>query len=186
MRITPLDIRKQTFTKAFRGLDPDQVAAFLEQVANEFEALVQSTDETATKLKVFEGELDHYRRIEKTLNETLLTAQRATDEARVNAQKEAELIIKDAQLRAGRYEHDARKRVYTLEAELITLKSQRDSFFARFRAMLKTQMGLLDTISEDLGSKKAMARAMAEEETLEDVGPSSTIDVIGDGLVNDR
>jgi cell division initiation protein len=186
MRITPLDIRKQPFRKTFQGFDPDQVNSFLEMVAGEFETIIRQNDELATKLTVSEQELEHYKKIEKNLSETLLTAQRATDEARVNAQKESELIIKDAQIRASRYEDEARNRVHTLEGELVTLKNQRDSFLARFRAMLKTQLELLNTISEDLGGKRQYGPkgAMGDDDTLAEVAPS--LDVIGDGINGDH
>jgi cell division initiation protein len=161
MSITPLDIRKMSFRRTLRGFDSEQVFSFLETVAHEFEAMVRQRDDLATQLKSTEQRLEQYTKIEKMLSETLLTAQKATDEARTNAQKEAELIIKDAQIRAGRYEDDARRRVHDLEAELVTLKNQRDSFLARFHAMLRTQLELLNTISEDLGK--------GEEETLAEV-----------------
>jgi cell division initiation protein len=150
MAITPLDIRKQVFRKTMRGFDADQVNSFLEHMATEFQTLKQRADDTATQLKSCEQRLDVYVKIEKTLNETLLTAQRATDEARVNAQKEAELILKDAHVRAARYEDEARRRVEALEGDIIALRSQRDSFLARFKAMLRTQLELLGSISEDL------------------------------------
>jgi cell division initiation protein len=187
MRITPLDIRKQPFRMTFRGFDPDQVTSFLQMIAGEFEALIRSSDELATKAKICEQDLEHYRKIEKTLNEALLSTQRATDEARVNAQKESELIIKDAQLRAARAEDEARNRVHTLESEIVSLKNQRDSFLARFRAMLKTQLELLTTISEDLG-KKAPAgktKGASDEETMAEVAPQSNVDIIGDGIGDD-
>jgi cell division initiation protein len=150
MQITPLDIRKHPFRKTFKGFDPDQVNSFLNMVADEYEKLIRSSNELATQLKSCEQKVEQYTRIEKTLNETLLTAQRASDEARVNAQKEAELILKDAQLRATRYEDEARRRVDKIDSDLVALRNQRDSFLARFKAMLRTQLDLLTTINEDL------------------------------------
>ena len=150
MRLTPLDIRKQPFRKTLWGFDSDEVNSFLEMVAGEFEAIIKQDNELQTQVKNLEQNLAHYVKIEKTLNDTMLMAQRTTDEARLNAQKEAELILKDAQIRAGRYEDDSRLRVHELESEIVTLKTQRDSFLARFRAMLKTQLELLAVISDDL------------------------------------
>ena len=150
MRITPLDIRKQPFRKTMWGFDPDEVNSFLEMVAGEFESIIRQDNELQTQVKNLDQKLEHYVKIEKTLNDTLLTAQRATDDARLNAQKEAELILKDAQIRAGRYEDESRRRVHELESELVSLKNQRDSFFARFRSMLKTQLELLAVIGDDL------------------------------------
>jgi cell division initiation protein len=174
MRITPLDIRKQPFRKTMRGFDPDEVNSFLEMVASEFESIIKQDNEVQSQVKNLEQKLDHYMKIEKTLNDTLLTAQKATDEARLNAQKEAELILKDAQIRAGRYEDDTRRRVHELESELVSLKNQRDSFLARFRSMLKTQLELLAVISDDLKggprhSLKSSIETIDEEETMDEI-----------------
>jgi cell division initiation protein len=155
MRITPLDIRKQPFRKKLMGFDPDEVNSFLEMVASEFEAINRRHDELLTQLKQCQTQLEQYTRIEKTLNETLITAQRATDEARLNAQKESELILKDAQIRADRYEEESRRRVHELEADLMTLKTQRESFLTRFKSMLRDQLALLDVINDSLGSENA-------------------------------
>jgi cell division initiation protein len=174
MRITPLEIRKQPFRKTMRGFDPDQVNTFLEMVAGEFETIIKQDNDVQSTVRNLEQKLDQYVKIEKTLNDTLLTAQRATDEAKINAQKEAELIMKDAQIRAGRYEDETRRRVHELESELVSLKNQRDSFLARFRSMLKTQLELLAVISDDLkGSPrhtlKSSIETIDEEETMDEI-----------------
>jgi cell division initiation protein len=174
MRITPLDIRKQPFRKKMFGFDPDEVNSFLEMIASEFETIISQNNETMTNNKLMQQKLEEYTKIEKTLNETLLTAQKATDDSRHNAQKEAELIIKDAQIRAGRYEDESRRRVHELESELVSLKNQRDSFLARFRAMLKTQLDLLGIISDDLKGPpsddiKSAIEAIGDEETMAEV-----------------
>jgi len=174
MHISPLDIRKQRFRKTVMGFDPDQVNSFLEMVAGEFEALNRKTVELSSQLKLVEQKLEDYVKIEKNLNDTLLTAQRSTDEARMNAQKEAELILKDAQIRADRYEDESRNRVHKLEAEMLSLKAQRDSFLARFRSMLRDQLTLLEVISDDLiaGSQKDKRRGASDEDETMDEVPS--------------
>jgi cell division initiation protein len=180
MRITPLDIRKQPFRKTMWGVDPDEVNSFLEMVASEFEAIIKLDNDLQAQVKNLETKLEHFVKIEKTLNDTLLTAQRATDETRTNAQKEAELILKDAQIRAGRYEDDSRRRVHELESEIVSLKNQRDSFLARFRSMLKTQIELLAVISDDLRSGprtdfKSSIESINEDETTDDIPPQPNI-----------
>jgi len=180
MRITPLEIRKQPFRKKIHGFDPDEVNSFLEMVASEFESIISQNNDMMTQIKNIQQRLDDYVKIEKTLNETLLTAQKATDDARHNAQREAELIIKDAQIRAGRYEDESRRRVHELESELVSLKNQRDSFLARFRSMLKTQLELVGIISDDLKGLqtedfKATIEGIGEEETMAEVPPQPNI-----------
>lgn len=149
--ITPLDIRKQPFPRAaFRGFDPDAVNSFLGQVADEYEVFLRQHNELATQVKSLEQQLEKYTKIERVLNETLMTAQEMSDTARVNAQKEAELIIKEAQIRAERYMADAQRKVDTLVSESSSIRNQRDSFLARFKSMLSTQLSLLEVISGDL------------------------------------
>jgi cell division initiation protein len=179
MHLTPLDIRKMPFRKTMRGFDPDQVDKFLEQVSNDYEKIIRENDEFATRIKHLEERLEVYVKIERTLNDTLLTAQRATDEARLNAQKEAELILRDAQIRAGRYEDESRRRVHELESEIVSLKNQRDSFLSRFRAMLKTQLELLGVISDDLrggtsGDRKSTIETI-DEETMDEIPPQPNL-----------
>jgi cell division initiation protein len=173
MRITPLDIRKQPFRKTLMGFDPDEVSSFLNMVAGEFESLIRAHDELSTQVKSLQVRLEHYEKIEQTLNETLITAQRATDEAKLNAQKEAELIIKDAQIRSDRYEDQARERVNKLDAELQSLKAQRDSFLVRFQSMLRDQLALLGVIRGDIDATEQEDEVAIDEveETMDEVPP---------------
>jgi cell division initiation protein len=150
MRITPLDIRKQPFRRAMRGFDADAVNSFLEMVANEFEGLIHQNSEYATSLKLLEEKCEGYAKIERTLNETLLTAQRVLDDTRRNAQKEAELIIKEATVRAGQQENEIRQRIMQIENDVASIRNQRDTFLARFKGLLTTQLNLLGAISGDL------------------------------------
>jgi len=150
MRITPLDIRKQPFRRALRGFDSDAVNSFLEMVANEFEALNRLNGEHASRVKQLEEKVEGYAKIERTLNETLLTAQKLGDDVRSNAQKEADLIIREATARAGQEENEIRRRIMKLENDLASLKNQRDTFLERFKGLLTTQLNLLGTISGDL------------------------------------
>jgi cell division initiation protein len=151
MRITPLDIRKQPFRRAMRGFDADAVNSFLEMVAGEFEELIRQNSGYASRVKQLEEKCESYAKIERTLNETLLTAQKLADDSRVNSQKEADLIIREATARAGQEENEIRRRVMQLENDLASLKNQRDTFLERFKGLLTTQLNLLGTMSGDLG-----------------------------------
>lgn len=155
MQITPLEIRKFNFRKkTFNGIDPDHLDSFLEQIANQVETQNRENMVLSTKNKEIQKQLEHYEKIDQTLSETLLTAQRATDEARANAQKEAELIIKDAQIRADRYEAESRERVHQLESELRALIAQKESFISRFRSFLTDQIKYLDVMAKNLNDSE--------------------------------
>ncbi|MDR3012432.1 MAG: DivIVA domain-containing protein [Chitinispirillales bacterium] len=150
MRITPLDIRKQPFKQTLRGYDPYAVRAFLEELAKQDEELIRQNNEFATEIKGLRQELEKYKNIERMLNETLMTAQRLSDDARASAQTEAKQIIAAAQINADRLEIESRHTVNQLSGEIISIRNQRDSFLARFKTMLTTQLNLLEVISGDL------------------------------------
>ena len=146
MKITPLDLRKQEFKKAFRGYDAEEVDAFLEIVAAEFEQISKENASLREKIESLGTTLSEYRNLEKTLQDTLLTAQRATEAARTNAQREADLIVRDAQIRAERIVDQARAQLNEIRQTIANLKMQRDSFLARLKALLNSQIELLETL----------------------------------------
>ncbi len=151
MHITPLEIRKHPFRTGFRGYDTDQVNSFLQQIATEVEELRSENSKYGTQNKELATEIKRYKMLEETLNETLLTAQRATDDARANAQKEAELIIRDAQVRADRYGSDMKDQVQELRTELATLEAQKEGFLMRYASLLKDQVSFINVIRDQGG-----------------------------------
>jgi len=149
LRITPLDIRKQEFRKAFRGFDCEEVEAFLDIMADEFEKLTGENLELREKVRNLEGTLAEYRKLEETLRDTLVTAQKTTDQVQQNAKREAELILKDAELKAEQIVEEARRRVSQISAQIAELRSQRDSLIAKLRAICNSQIELLESFEEE-------------------------------------
>ncbi len=150
MRLSPLDIRNQQFSRSFRGLNPDAVDSFRNLLANELEELIRQNSDYAARIKRLEERLESYAKIERSINEALVLAQKTADEVRQNAQKEAELIVREAGLRAGREEAAFREKIMKIDAEYAALRSQRDAFFARFKGLLTTQLDLLPALGDDV------------------------------------
>jgi cell division initiation protein len=91
MRISPQDIRQQQFTiKLFRGFDPQEVDAFLEDVADDYETLLKECQLLKEQLAAQEERQRGVAELEKALQDTLLTAQRLADELKAAARREAE------------------------------------------------------------------------------------------------
>ena len=149
MNITPLDIRKQEFRKALRGYDPVEVQAFLDMIADVYEKTSRELISIQERAETLEVEIGRFRNLEKTLQETLVTAQQAAEDTRENAKKEGDLIIKEAQIVAERAIEQARGQVGRIKAEFASLKSQRDTFIARFKGLLEAQTELLKGIRTD-------------------------------------
>ena len=89
MRITPLDIRKQEFKKSMRGFDPDEVFAFLNTVAEEYEAALSDNKGLREHIVNLKERLNEFKNMEKNLRNTLLTAEKLTADTKKNARNEA-------------------------------------------------------------------------------------------------
>lgn len=149
MRITPLDVRKQEFKRVVRGLDADEVYAFLATVADEYETVLTDNKQLREKVIDLDEKVSEYRNMERTLRDTLLTAERVMTEARQNAKKEADLILRDARLKADEQTANISGQVDSLKAELRELRGQRDSFLARMKGLSEAQLGLVDSYRRD-------------------------------------
>lgn len=149
MRITPLDVRKQEFRKVVRGLDADEVYAFLTTVADEYEACLSDNKQLREKVIDLDEKVSEYRNMETTLRDTLLTAERVMSEARQNARKEAELILRDATIKAsGQTAHIAAE-VEALKNQLRELRGQRDGFLARLQSLAESQVRQVESFRRD-------------------------------------
>ncbi len=146
MKLTPLDIRKQEFKRVMKGYDKHEVDIFLEMVAKEMEDLSRENNTLREQNKELDAKIEDYRRMEKTLQDTLLSAQKTTDELRKNAEKEAELIVKNAQIQAEEMINKARKEIQDLERQISALRTQRDTFIAQLRGYLQSQLRMLHEI----------------------------------------
>jgi cell division initiation protein len=153
--ITPLDIKKHEFSTRFKGVDPDEVRALLETIARDFEELTRQNIQLSERLKIAEERLNHYRLIEKTLQDAVITIQNTLEEKRKVAQQEAEAIITDARQKATDELQGSREQLAHLRSEIQVLESQKMQFFVRFRNLLRSQAQILDAMME--AEEKEMA-----------------------------
>ena len=139
--LSPLEIQKQTFARQIKGYNPDEVRAYLHLVAEEIERLVRENDRYARDLAMLREDLEDHSNRERILKDTLLSAQKVAEDLTANARKEAELIVKDAELLSERLIGQAMQRVAELERAITDLKIER-------RAVRNKLQGTLDTIQQ--------------------------------------
>jgi len=144
MKLTPLDLQHQRFKKGLYGYDSRQVDSFLELVREEWEALLREVQSQKEELDRRRERLQEYQEKEKTLQETLTTAQRMSDDLKQTARKEAEIIVGQAELQADKIIHQAHGRLTQIIDEINELKRQRALFEGKLRALVETHMRLLD------------------------------------------
>jgi cell division initiation protein len=143
MNLTPLDIQKQTFSRNLKGYNQDEVRAYLHLIAEEIERLVRDVDRLARENAMLREDLDDHSQRERILKDTLLSAQKVSEDVRATARKEAELIVKDAELLSERLISQAMTRVADLERAIQDLKVQRKATRGKVQGIVDTVQQLL-------------------------------------------
>jgi cell division initiation protein len=143
-RLTPLEIQKHRFSRKWKGLDPTEVGAFLDLAAEEMEALARENAGLQGRIRGLEEENAEHRERERILKDTLLSAQRASDDIRGAAQTKAELMVREAEDSAERLTHNALQRAAEIEKAIHELKLQRASFRLEVQKMLELFQQAID------------------------------------------
>jgi cell division initiation protein len=144
MRITPLDIQQKQFPVKFRGFDIEEVYAFLEVVREEMEDLLRENASLKEQQYSLESHMKEYKDIETTLKDTLVTAQKMVEQHKANAQKEAELLVKEATLKCDEMMRDAQERVVKVHEDIVDLKGIRRHFKEEIKRLIESHMTMLE------------------------------------------
>ncbi|HSB60089.1 MAG TPA: DivIVA domain-containing protein [Vicinamibacteria bacterium] len=148
MKISPMEIQRQTFARRFRGCDRDEVRTYLTLVAEEVAALQGERDALEQKVQSLQYVVDEAREREAILKNTLLTAQKASEEIRENARRQAEAVLKEAELQADRLVELAQSRAHEVERGILDLRGHRAALRTDIRAFITRLTHLLDLQEE--------------------------------------
>lgn len=144
MRITPLDIQQKQFPVKFRGFDEEEVDSFLELVREEMEELLRENSSLREDVKKYEKQLKDYKNLETTLRDTLIATQRMAEDYKKNIQKEAELITKEAELRADDLLKLAQDKVIKIHEDITDLKGVRRHFKEELRRLVESHLRMME------------------------------------------
>lgn len=145
--LTPLDIHNKEFKKSLRGYDANEVDEFLDEVIKDFETLYKENLELKERLQAQKDNLNRYKEMEDTLQSTMVLAQKMAEEAKRNAEKEAELIIWEARKKAEQIVAGAEDQITESRKRLETLRAYEKQLMIKLRTFLQTQ---LDTLNNEL------------------------------------
>ncbi len=152
MRITPLDVRQQQFTvRMFRGFDVQEVDAFLQDIAEDYEAVLKDNAILKEQLAAHEERARSFAELEKTLRDTLVTSQRMTEELKANARREAQLIVDEARLQGEKILDEARAEEAKIKAEVLNLRRTHRQLAEGVRAALERYQRLVEGDLKDVG-----------------------------------
>jgi cell division initiation protein len=148
--LTPMDIRNREFKKGFRGYSEDEVDMFMDKVVADFEKMYKENIELKDKVNIFNDRLESYSEMEKTLQSTLIIAQRTSEDIVANARKEADLIIRESEEKRKEIMAQANADVININKDIEELKKQLQIFKTRYRTFLESELESLDTFFKEI------------------------------------
>ena len=175
MKIGPVDIRNHTFAKKMRGVDDAEVRAYLDLVADRLEEEILEREDLRTQIDKMEAQLGEYRTLEKTMRDSLVSAERVADDKLVHAEKEARIVMKNAEIEAERIVVGARNEIGRLRADLDDLRRQKITYVERFRALLRSQVKILEATVDSFDSENGFSEVM---EVLQEPRPPASPQVL--------
>jgi cell division initiation protein len=143
-----MDIQRQAFSPRFRGFDRDEVRTYLHLVAEEVAALQRDRDLLDAQVKDLRALIDEHKERETILKNTLLTAQKVSEDIREMARKQAEGILKEAELQADHLVELAQDRAHEVERGILDLRTHRSGLRTDIRAFINRLTIVLDLQEE--------------------------------------
>ena len=145
----------EKFNRKLHGYDPKEVNSFLDKVIEQVETMIKENDDNLAKIESLESQneelknkLEHFEDLEGTLNRAIMMAQKTTDQMKVNAHKEADLIIDEAKKNANRIVNDALLRAEQTENEAGNLNKNIYVFKKRLKNIIESQLEMVNDIDK--------------------------------------
>ena len=173
--LTPMDIHDHQFKKSFRGYNENEVDDFLDKIVVDFEKLLNETERLKTQLYTTEKELEKYRGLEKTMNDTLIMAQRTaddviaaarrtTDDMKENAARECQQIKDQAQYEAKQQIDSAKVKRDAILAEYDKFVREKNAFLLKLRTILESELTITTQMLEDVPNVAENVKQILPEE----------------------
>ena len=151
--LTPLDVRKQEFRKSLRGYDTLSVEDFQMRVADALERAMRERQVLEERVSALTDQLRVFREREKAMNEALVAAQQLRQDSRAAAEREGQVIVREAEAEAKRLLDEARSAEIAVKVKMAETERQFQQYMGGFRALLERQLAELRAL--DGGSQKA-------------------------------
>ncbi|MBB6096639.1 cell division initiation protein [Deinobacterium chartae] len=142
MKLTPLDIRHQEFSGAISGYSRKEVREFLEEVSDFLEEVLRQNQGLEERIQDLERRIEEYRQGEEELRRTVISAERISHEIKANAQKEAELIVREAEAAKEKLLREGIQKSREIRMEIEAARNERAQFLAQYRSLLRSFLEL--------------------------------------------
>lgn len=151
MRITPMDIEQQEFSKSFRGYNEEEVDDFLDKIVKDYEELINENVKLNEEIEKMQEKLKEFSEIEETLRSALLNAQKSAEEMKGRVESEAKIIIEKAELEAKSLKQEVFQREDLVKNEIDNLRRYKFIFKEKFKSMLNLYLKMVE--DEDFEEK---------------------------------
>lgn len=145
MEITPLEIQKKEFRKSFRGYKEEDVEDFLERISQSYEKIYKQNIDLKEEVRILKETIQKYEKVETTLKDSLVLAQRTAEDVKQNAQKEQEIIIREAHVKADEIVNEAKHKARVIGNQIEELHRQFTLYKTRFLNFLESQLDFLNS-----------------------------------------
>jgi cell division initiation protein len=145
MKLTPQEILNQSFSTKMKGFNPEEVKSFLQQIVESMESEIQEKEELKAKNEKLRENLAKLEKKEELLRDTLIAAQKFSSEIKANSHKEAELIMKDAEMKSEEIIKHAVIRQMAIKEEMRNLQFKRKEIENDIIHMLNSLKELIET-----------------------------------------
>jgi len=173
MRITPMDIEQQEFTRSFRGYNEEEVDDFLDKIVKDYEELINENLRLNEEIERMQEKLKEFSQIEETLRSALLNAQKSAEEMKERVESEAKIIIEKAELEAKSLKQKVFQRENLVKNEIDNLRRYKYNFKEKFKSMLNLYLKMIENedfeekgnykIEEEVSKEKAEKRVSGEK-----------------------
>lgn len=151
--LTPIEIQGIVF-KNGRGYAKKDVDSFMEALYHDYEQMYKENLELKDKVNTLSDGIQYYKNLEKTLQKALVLAEKTSEETKDAAQKQAEVIERQAKLNADMMLVDARHELEMIESQIMQLMQQFEQYKAQFKQIATAQIDMLDTEAFNLRVKQ--------------------------------
>lgn len=147
--LTPLEIENREFKKTMGGYNRDDVEDFMSMILVDYEKLYKESIASREKIDTLNEAVEHYKNQEITMQNAIMAAQKAADSLKLAASEQADLIVREAKLKATEIIAEANKEIANLDARYNEIRQQMESYKMRMSSLIKTQLDMLGDINSD-------------------------------------
>jgi len=144
MKLTPITIKSQEFSKSLRGYDAEEVKTYLEKLANEIEQMIDENEKLNVEVEELRSRNSEFNKIEKELQDTLIKAKTSSSQSLESTRKQTTTMVKEAEIKSRGLLEKAKEEANEIRNAVITLREERDFIISKLKAMVNTQASILE------------------------------------------